>query len=230
MDGLTKEGLGSFMKQYSRYGALFLLGIAQILAAIMSFGRSAPAAEATPAPSYVRISRAFFEKPLQAQIKLSAPNSNGSDSKTFNSEVDWVQYPPTAPAPQTNNSELGQVLADFRDFVACAEMNSLGESRLCFKVMADVSNLGVNDNEMTLRGIDTIASETSLFPVNEQCSAATAPSASPTPSAGKTAADGGPPSRYKLQKATVSSNSLELEFKYTDGCGPNVQLTLTQVP
>jgi hypothetical protein len=230
MDGLTKEGLGSFMKQYSRYGAWFLLVLMQILAAVMSFGRSAPAAEATPAPSYVRISRAFFEKPLHAQLKLSAQNSNGSDSKTFNSEVNWVQYPPTAPAPQTNDPELGQVLADFRDFVACAEMSSLGESRLCFKVMADVSNLGVNDNEMTLRGIDSIASEAALFPANEQCSAESSGSATPTPSPSKTAADGGPVSRYKLQKATVSSNSLELEFKYSDGCGPNVQLTLTQVP
>jgi hypothetical protein len=227
------------MKQFSRFGALVLLGSAQVMAAIAFFGSSAPAAEstptpaATPAPSYVRISRAFFEKPLHAQVKLSAPNattsstnsSNGSDSKTFDSEVDWVQYPPTAPAPQTNNSELGQVLADFRDFVACAEMTSLGESRLCFKVMADVSNLGVNDNEMTLRGVETISAETALFPQSAQCS-----TASNTPTSGKPAADGGPASRYKLQKATVSSNSLELEFKYSDGCGPNVQLTLTQVP
>ncbi|MFL5815317.1 MAG: hypothetical protein ACJ763_17200 [Bdellovibrionia bacterium] len=227
------------MKQFSRIGALVLLGSAQVLAALALFGSSAPAAESTPAPSYVRISRAFFEKPLHAQVKLSAPNStassNGSDSKTFDSEVEWIQYPPTTPAPQTNNSELGQVLADFRDFVACAEMSSLGESRLCFKVMADVSNLGVNDNEMTLRGVDTISTETALFPTGAQCSATASQNAAPTPSAStpgttKTAADGGPPSRYKLQKATVSANSLELEFKYSDGCGPNVQLTLTQVP
>jgi hypothetical protein len=219
------------MKQFSRVGALVMLGTAQLLAALIFFGSWAPAAEPTPtpsatsAPSYVRISRAFFEKPLHAQLKLSAPDSNGTDSKALDSEVDWVQYPPTAPAPQTHDPELGQVLADFRDFVACAEMTSLGEARLCFKVMADVSNLGVNDNEMTLRGIDTITTETALFPQSEQCSAA-----SSTPATDKPAADGGPASRYKLQKATVSSNSLQLDFKYSDGCGPNVQLTLTQVP
>lgn len=214
------------MKQYTRFGAVFLIAMAQLLVAVVSFGSPSPTPSASPAPSYVRISRGFFEKPLQAQIKLSSPDSNSSESKTYTSAVDWVQYAPTSPAPQQNDPELGQVLADFRDFVACAEMTSLGQSKLCFKVMADVSNLGVNDNEMTLRGIDTISSNLpSSLTESAQCSAA-----SPAPSSSKPAADGGPASRYQLQKATASAHSLELEFKYSNGCGPNVQLTLTQVP
>jgi hypothetical protein len=214
------------MKQYSRFAAWMMFGSAQLLATLIFANSPSLAADSAQTPSYVRISRAFFEKPLQAQIKLSAPAGGSSDSNTYTSPVQWVQYPPAAPAPQPNDPELGQVLADFRDFVACAEMPSLGESRLCFKVMADVSNLGVNDNEMTLRGIDTITSETA----SAQCKPAGSQSSSGAASTPKMAADGGPPSRYKLQKATVSSNSLQLDFKYSDGCGPNVQLTLTQVP
>lgn len=219
------------MKQYSRYGVLFLIAMAQLLVAVVSFGDSTPTPSASPAPTYVRISRAFFEKSLQAQVKLSSPSSSSSESKTYSSSVDWVQYPPTSPAPQQNDPQLGQVLADFRDYVACAQMPELGESRLCFKVMADVSNLGVNDNEMTLRGIDSIETGETGDTNSSQATSAQCTASAPTPAASsKPAADGGPASRYQLQKATVSANSLELEFKYSNGCGPNVQLTLTQVP
>jgi hypothetical protein len=107
-------------------------------------------------------------------------------------------------------------------------MPELGQSRLCFKVMGDVSNLGLNDNEMTLRGIETIPGQAQS---QAQC-APEPPASSPVPSSStaQVAADGGPASRYQLQKASVSANSVDLEFKYTDSCGPNVQLTLTQIP
>jgi hypothetical protein len=214
-------------KQYSRYVACLMVATLQFVAVMTCFSGQSSASDSAPSPAYVRISRAFFGKALQAQVKLTA--QNGSDSSSYSSPVQWVQYPPTSSAPQQQSDpELGQVLADFSDFVACAEMTSLGQSRLCFKVMGDVSNLGVNDNEMTLRGIDTI---TANNPSNTSAAQCSATQASPTPAASsKPAADGGPASRYKLQKATVTSNSLELEFKYTDSCGPNVQLTLTQTP
>jgi hypothetical protein len=214
---------------FTRCTGILAFASIQLFAVFAASGHRSLAASDSPAPSFVRISRAFFEKPLQAQVQLSAPQGSPSDSKNFSSAVQWVQYPPTSPAPQQSDPELGQVLADFRDFVACAEMTSLGESRLCFKVMADVSNLGVNDNEMTLRGVETIAPD--AFPgtcssQTESSSGANSTDQSDAPK--KTAADGGAPSRYKVQKATVSSNSLQLEFKHSDGCGPNVQLTLTQ--
>src|SRR4051812_20521994 len=101
------------MKQYSRFGAVLLFGLAQFFVAILCFGDSSLSAAGAggtaatdAAPTYVRISRAFFEKPLRAQIKLNSPSASGSESKTYGSPVEWIQYPPTAPAPQQNDSEL----------------------------------------------------------------------------------------------------------------------------
>ncbi len=220
-------------KQFFRYFAYLVLAAVQIFTVMVAFESRSQAADTAPTQvPYVRVSRAFFEKPLRAEVKLSSPagpagqiaqTGSGSDSSTYSSPVQWVQYPPTAPAPQQSDPKLGQVLGDFRDFVACAEMTALGQARLCFKVMGDVSNLGLNDREMTLRGIDTISSAN---PQAGQCSSANGPNGPSANEAGSSTAS----PRYLVQKAAVTSNSLELEFKYSNACAPNVQLTLTQVP
>src|SRR5205823_5562528 len=104
----------------------------------------------TPLP--IRISRDFFEKDhLQAEVTVA---SQGTPPQTAQSSVSWEAQPTTLPPPDPRQ---GKVLADFRDYTGCAVLGDLEGVRLCFNVMPDVSNLGVNDREMKLQGVENVA-------------------------------------------------------------------------
>ena len=117
--------------------------ILAVFSAIASEG-CAPTAVELPAEvversRYIRVPREFFERPVAARIEVGS-------SAAFEGGSIWVELPPTDPAPGSD------ALADFRNFPGCAGFP--GESvRLCFDVIPDVSNLGVNEQELSAPGL-----------------------------------------------------------------------------
>lgn len=109
-----------------------------------SSGTARELASEAPRQRYVRVPREFFEGAVVARIIAGA--SAGPSSELFDGGATWTELPPRDPAPR------GDAIADFRNFPGCAGFP--GESvRLCFDVMPDVSNLGVNAEELSAPGL-----------------------------------------------------------------------------
>ncbi len=107
----------------------------------ISASGSTPAGSAQPAP--VRMNRALFEQPMDFTLQLR--DTTGKLVDELGGAVDWVEYPPTAAAPAPD------AIADFRDHDGCVWFESgVG---LCFKVMGDVSSVGLNSREMRSEGL-----------------------------------------------------------------------------
>jgi hypothetical protein len=91
----------------------------------------------------VRVSRAFFESPLKGELSLSGGSPEQGD-------VSWREFElenqGSAPAAGS-----GAVIADFHDTKGCATY--AGGVELCFKLMGDVSNVGLNEREMNTSGL-----------------------------------------------------------------------------
>jgi hypothetical protein len=72
----------------------------------------------------------------------------------LSSPVVWNQEPTQLPAPQPG------AIADFRDFTGCANYHNIDSVAVCFNVMPDVSSVGVNAKDVSLRNMESyIASE-----------------------------------------------------------------------
>jgi hypothetical protein len=98
----------------------------------------------------VRVSRALFEKEMKAEVRLR--DASGRLVDELGSAVEWVEYPPTAPAPSPD------AIADFRDRDGCAWLSQEADSPerqpgVCFRLMGDVSSVGLNDREMRLENM-----------------------------------------------------------------------------
>lgn len=87
----------------------------------------------------VRISRAFFESPVQGIVQ--------QNNDEYETTTTWHEEPPTAPPP------TGPVLGDFREHRGCAYYEKTNGIQLCFNVVPDVSSIGVNAKEVTVEGI-----------------------------------------------------------------------------
>jgi hypothetical protein len=95
----------------------------------------------------VRIDRGFFQVPLTAKLSLQPVDSNleaGVDA----SPVAWKEFEPTGDVPP-------DAIADFRDHKGCASFRADTSSgvSLCFNIMGDVSNIGLNEREMSIEGL-----------------------------------------------------------------------------
>ncbi|MCM2277031.1 MAG: hypothetical protein NDJ89_03030 [Oligoflexia bacterium] len=100
----------------------------------------------------LRVKRAFFEKTLETELKVSV---RGQAAGAVIARSEWVEYPTELPAPAPDAS-TGPVLADFRDFKACNELANPEAVKLCFNVMPDVSSVGLNAKEMALEGLQSV--------------------------------------------------------------------------
>lgn len=87
----------------------------------------------------VRISRAFFERSIIGDVKL--------DHQEIQSNVAWQVGEPIGAAPQE------PVIADFRERIGCAIYEDTQGVKLCFKVIPDISSLGVNADEVHAEGL-----------------------------------------------------------------------------
>lgn len=108
-------------------------------------GATALAAEVAPAAAMpVRISRAFFEKSVEGELRIvsSAPGQG-----PVQTSVSWSESGPIGDAPVAT-AETGAVLADFRDSRGCANLRDADGVEVCFKLMGDVSSVGLNAREM----------------------------------------------------------------------------------
>lgn len=123
-------------------------------------GRIVPDAPPVPPPmenvanaaeneGFLRVDRDFFENPdhpLRGEIRIEgAPEAVASQEP-----VTWKQFAPEQPI-QAPPGEIP--IADFRDFVGCAEIQSAPVAALCFRVMPDVSSLGLNEREVQTEGL-----------------------------------------------------------------------------
>jgi hypothetical protein len=95
----------------------------------------------------VRIARGFFEQSLSAEVKIQGA--------AVESAVDWKEFPTTQAAPAPT-AETGAVLADFRDHKGCATFKNAQGAELCFNIMGDVSNIGLNEREMQANGLGAL--------------------------------------------------------------------------
>jgi hypothetical protein len=90
-----------------------------------------------PSPS-LRVSRDFFRRDLKADVRVAG----GRGGEKSSSPVVWRESEPAEVRPDPAS---GPVLASFPDSRGCAEFSA---GRICFTMMGDVSNLGLNDREM----------------------------------------------------------------------------------
>lgn len=184
-----------------------------------------PQAQAAEQPAPIlplRVSRAFFEGPLHATLVVGAPSS--SNPRTFESAVSWDNQPTTLPPPDPSQ---GTVLADFRDTVGCAVLSDLENTGLCFDVMPDVSDVGINDREMRLQGAPEAGCSASQ-------PAPTSSGSSANANTNDIASEILPPSAYHLVSAQKTDTSLVLEFapvqQQAQACGTStVRLTLRKM-
>lgn len=100
----------------------------------------------------VRIPRSFFKGPLSGTLQVHA--SVPSFQLEKNTHVAWVEEPTELPSPQPG------AIADYRDFTGCAQYSEIDSVAVCFNVMPDVSSVGVNQKDVSLRNIESyVASE-----------------------------------------------------------------------
>jgi hypothetical protein len=102
----------------------------------------------------IRIPRVFFENPIVGSLhaQLNAVNPR---TRTFQASgpLAWTEYSTTLPVPKPG------AIADYRDFKGCLQYNDYKELSVCFNVMPDVSSVGINQQEMTINGMDTLISD-----------------------------------------------------------------------
>ncbi|MCM2321865.1 MAG: hypothetical protein NDJ90_01240 [Oligoflexia bacterium] len=126
-----------------------VLGVLLAAAATATSHAAEATADADPKIAPVRVNRSFFERTLESELKVVAAHQAPA---VLASRSQWVEYPTELPLPEPTE-ETGPVLADFRDFKACNELERPGDLKLCFNVMPDVSSVGLNAREMALEGL-----------------------------------------------------------------------------
>ena len=111
------------------------------------------ASESQARPITPRVNLAFFEPPSEGTLKIQTDQN----SEERQGKSQWAVGAPIGEAPQATE-ETGPVLADFRDRVGCATFGGSGLQgvSLCFKVMGDVSNLGLNEREVWIEGLENV--------------------------------------------------------------------------
>ncbi|MEO5970696.1 MAG: hypothetical protein ABIQ95_12275 [Bdellovibrionia bacterium] len=149
------------MSRTAKFSLIWVLGIFQ---AFITLGY---ATEGTRSPENfsanpIRISRNFFRSPLFGKISIVSNNVELSTSSI--SPILWIEYPPSAPAPEQG------ALADFRDHLGCAYLSGTEGFAVCFNMMGDVSSLGINSREMKVFGIeDYFKSTYQIFSTQHKC-------------------------------------------------------------
>lgn len=179
-------------------------------------------AQAAEPPVFVaplRVSRLFFRGVLRATVVVGGAAS--TQPRIYESEVSWDSQRTSLPPPDPRQ---GPVLGDFRDIVGCAILSNLENTGLCFDVMPDGSDVGINDREMRLQGPQGVSCS---FRSQEGVAAS---------HGGRPAADVAgeilPPSSFHLVSAQKSDATLILKFAPAHGasCGASsVLLTLKRI-
>jgi len=113
---------------------------------------------------YVRIPRRLFEPGWdrkgsgQGQVKVSG-------QLALESPLEWRE---DQPQDQDETGSHDEVLADFSDTTGCLELVSTGSGResagVCFRIMPDVSSVGLNARDAWLQNPASISSVASLCP------------------------------------------------------------------
>lgn len=196
-----------------------------LLSSAESGARAAGQPTLAPVPP-LRVSRSFFKGSLQATLVIGSPDS--PNSSTFESGVSWDNHATALPPPDPSQ---GPVLADFRDTVGCAVLSDLESTGICFDVMADVTDVGINNQEMRLQGPQGVSCSVPA-PAGGRSDASMAIQAGGSPAARDVAGEILPPSPFRLVSARKTDKSLVLEFAPAQGasCGVStIQLTLSQL-
>lgn len=95
----------------------------------------------------VRIPRSFFKGPLTGTLNVHSEMPVFQLEK--NTHVAWVEEPTELPPPQAG------AIADYRDFTGCAQYSEIDSVAVCFNIMPDVSSVGVNQKDVSLRNLET---------------------------------------------------------------------------
>jgi hypothetical protein len=123
------------------YLVWLVLGILQIFSPNGSVNSILSAEAEEPSLAALRVSRDFFQRNLQADVRV-AGGSGDNEVEETSGPVSWEESElPAEPA----DPSAGPVLASFPDSNGCA---SFSGGQICFKMMGDVSNLGLNDREL----------------------------------------------------------------------------------
>lgn len=143
----------------------------------------------------LRIPRSFVEeKKLVAELRKEGDDP--TSAPLASSLTQWADLGPIGPPPDPS---LGRPIAEFRDHRGCLKFLDWTGAQLCFLLMGDVSNLGLNDREMQL----TPGSDPLL--VSSGPGVVTGVARCPETSDGR--------SIYTLQQATrTSANDVSLHF------------------
>ncbi len=87
------------------------------------------------------------------ELSISGDPKGSTDGVTQVSPVVWKKYAPD-PLPSSAINPNEKPIADFRDFTACVEPVGL-----CFRVMPDVSSVGLNERDIRADQLRTRVAE-----------------------------------------------------------------------
>jgi|GEM_PF-3593261 len=101
---------------------------------------------------YSRLSLGFFDFPSTATLSLQ---SGGAEVYNNSSAVSWEIGPAQGAAPQSG------ARGDYRSHTGCESYAQFDGIQLCFQIQGDVSNVGLNSQEMGISGLASFISKNS---------------------------------------------------------------------